>query len=155
MSENIITIGLEVDSSQVNTELDAIQKKADAVTKKWADDHRAILTSMSKVGRAITAGINAYRRVLRALNISLDPAQEAILTLIVSSVSSMYQIALAFSSTGIGIVAGAIFAAAATGLNIGATAAYLQDMSRSRQAMDDALAAVASIADFATAIGRI
>lgn len=154
VSEDKVIIELEVDSSQVNAEIADIEKKTDAVVKKWAQDHKQIMSSMRSVGRLITSGINAYRKVLRAMNITLDPAQEAILTLIVTSVSSMYQIALAFSSSGVGVVAGAIMAAAATGLNIGATARVLQDMNTSREAMDDAIAAIEGIADFATAFGR-
>jgi len=121
-----------------DSETDAAIKKLDAFVKDRDQKLRETYRQLSEMGRVIQFGIRMARNFAKAMGRTLDATTEAVLTLISSSVTSMLSIAAAFtaSTLGIGAAAGAIMAAAALGLNIGATAAVIADQDRMRGQID-------------------
>jgi len=131
-------VNILVKATVDNKAIDDATKKLDTFVKERDQKLRETYRQLSEMGRVIQFGIRMARNFAKAMGRTLDASTEAILTLIGSSVTSMLSIAAAFtaSTLGIGAAAGAIMAAAALGLNIGATAAVIADQDRMRGQID-------------------
>ena len=145
MVSDEVRLGVIVDVD--DTDIDLAKDKLDAFVKERDMKLRETYRQLSQMGRVINLGVRMARNFARAMGRTLDASTEAILTLISSSVTSMISIAAAFtaSTLGIGAAAGAIMAAAAIGLNIGATASVLADQTRMRDQMDGVIAILADL----------
>lgn len=144
MSDNVeMNLNLTVNDAELN----AAKQKLDVFVKERDAKLRETYRQLSEMGRVINLGIRMARNFAKAMGRTLDAGTEAILTLVGSSVASMLTIAAAFtaSTLGIGAAAGAIMAAAAIGINIGVTAAVLQDQSRMRDQMDGIIAILSDL----------
>jgi hypothetical protein len=152
VSENVI-ISVELDASSAQASMDSMLILIDEVTRKAAQARQKVMQEVRMVSGYIRGIIGLFKSVIHAFGVVLTPAQEAILNLIVTAVSSMVMIAAAFTSTGIGVIAGAMFAAAALGLSIGATARALEGIESARGKIDDIMGVLSSLESL-TMIGR-
>lgn len=152
MSENIV-MSIELDTSSAQASMDSMSLIIDEVTRKAAEARRKVMHEVRMASGYIRGMIGLFKSVIHAFGVVLTPAQEAILNLIITAATSMVAIAAAFTSTGIGVMAGAIFAAAALGLSIGTTAAAIQGINESRGKIDDIMGILGSLESLSM-IGR-
>lgn len=122
-----VTIGLEVDSSQASAELSAIQQRADKVTREWAVNRNTILRQIRESYTMISSLVGSFRQAMSLFNAQIDPFYDALLNVVMSTVSMLISAASTLASTGIGGAAAAVVMAIAISFNILTTAKLIED----------------------------
>lgn len=147
VSETFAALG--IDSNAAKAELADLEQRTNRWATKWKQLKSKVAKEASTIMGSITALIGVVRAVATAMGVLMSPAEEALLTMISTAATSMVAIAAAFTSTGIGTVAGAIFAAAAMGIAIGTYAIAVSDMGYAKQQSMEAIGVANSLTGLA------
>jgi len=133
VSENDVTLTLNLNSSLVKADIENLRKQAEAVTKEWAQERRAIIMSVQQTISYINRAVSMYRQVLQLMDANIDPFFSALLGMVTSTVSMMLSVATALTSSIVGAPLGAYVGAIAIGLNIATTAKLMRDKMESER----------------------
>ena len=123
MSEKV-TIAIDVDTTEAETELLTLQERVDAQVNDWRIKRQMIINQLQEINRGISLAIQALRMAIKATGQALDPMQSALLALIGSTASIIIttSIALAMASFGLLVGVALALAAFAYGMQIAETA---------------------------------
>ena len=128
MSEKV-TIALNIDSTDADTELSTLQERIDAQVDDWRIKRQMIINQLQEINRGISLVMQSVRMAVRVTGGALDPIQSALLALIGSTTSIIITtaVALAMSSFGLLIGVSLALAAFAYGMNLSQTAKVIAD----------------------------
>ena len=144
VSELPLILPLGVDTSWAERELLWVDSYINKVTTLWAKTKRLIMKEGRTLLRGIGSLINSVKLTIKALGGTLDPAMEAILTMVLSTITAMTSISLAYAAGGPLAWPSMILAAAGLGIAIGTQAAVLQHGDKITRDLDAAQAAILS-----------
>jgi len=124
-----VTIALNIDSTDADTELSTLQERIDAQVDDWRIKRQMIINQLQEINRGISLVMQSVRMAVRVTGGALDPIQSALLALIGSTTSIIITtaVALAMSSFGLLIGVSLALAAFAYGMNLSQTAKVIAD----------------------------
>jgi len=108
-----VTIGIVVDDTEAQAQLEGLQDKVDTTVTKWKTQRAIIMSQLQEVNRGIGLALQAVRMAVRATGQTLDPMQSAALALVGSTSSIIISTAIALAAGSLGLLAGAALALAA------------------------------------------
>jgi len=133
---------IRLDMTEAKSEMARVQKQADAVTQDWANKESTIKRGMRSIEMAMHASVGLVRNILGAIGITLTPVQNAIVQTIMTVVDSLYRVAVAYATTGYGLLLTATVSMAAIGLSISGTMEVMRGMNEAKAQIDHALGAI-------------
>lgn len=145
MVSNQIQVVLIADDTQVQATLKQDKVALDQLTREWKEKEREIITGMRSAQNVINNVVSAYRVALSAINQTLDPVTSALLSTITTGVNVAVSTASMLISGIVTAPIGLILMAAAFGVQLGTTAAMLQDMAEAKSIMAFAMAKASAI----------
>ena len=128
MSEKV-TIAIDVDTTEAETELLTLQERVDAQVNDWRIKRQMIINQLQEINRGIGLVMQSIRMAVRATGGALDPMQSALLALIGSTTSIIVTTAVALAMASFGLLTGVALALAAFayGMNLSQTAKVFAD----------------------------
>ena len=144
MSEIPLILPIGVDTHWIQTELLNVESFINRVTHLWAKTKRKIMKEGRTLLRGVGSLINSVKLTIKAVGGTLDPAMEAILTMVLSTIAAMTSISLAYAAGGPLAWPAMILAAAGLGIAIGTQAAVLVHGDKISRDLDDAMNAINS-----------
>ena len=144
MSEDRLEFAIIATASQAFSEVNQVNSWINRLTRFWAHTKRKIMKEGRTLLRGIGSLINSVKLTIRAVGGTLDPAMEAILTMVLSTIAAMTSISLAYAAGGPLAWPAMILAAAGLGIAIGTQAAVLQHGDKITRDLDAAQAAILS-----------
>lgn len=148
MSQDIVSIGVHVDTAQAEADYAELQNLADKVAKDVMDSKRKVLQEIQETRRSAVRMMSAVRQLFYAFGGSLDPFMQAIFNIVGSSIEMLYAIATAEGSTVVGIPAAAIHAGIAIAIEAVTLPQILAGVQDAQTSANRALAAVDALAIF-------
>lgn len=144
VSELPLIFPVGVDTSWAETELRMVDSHINKITGKWAKTKRLIMKEGRTLLRGIGSLITSAKLTVRAMGGTLDPAMEAIITMVATTIMAMTSITLAYSAGGPLAWPSMILAAAGLGIALGTHAAVLVHGDKITRDLNDAQAAINS-----------
>lgn len=127
-------IGVDIDASQANSEIDALQAKVDTTVQKWREQRRDIYMQLSELNRGLGLMIQTVRMAARATGQTIPDYANAAFAMIQSTTSILLATSVAYKATGVLAGAGLALAAFAYGFNTVQSALII---ARSEQLQED------------------
>jgi len=115
MSDVIIKVG--VDTTEVDSSIEATAAKADEVVKTWATQRRTIMSQVREAMSNISSLISSFREAISLMGAQIDPFFDVILGMVSATISMLLAVAAAYSATIIGAPWAIVIAAIALGLS--------------------------------------
>lgn len=130
-----VQIGIGVDTSNAEEDLRKLSQHADKVMSEIMRKRRETVSAFNKTLSFVNTSINMFKNVAIAMGYTLDPIQEAALSVIATTITTMQSVATAYATMGpVGWVASAIIGGATIAFSISANMAAVEGMAEaSRQ----------------------
>lgn len=144
VSNDRVTVHLELDTAQAETELQRLERAADAVMTKAQRTIQFVKTNMSKIARTIDVMVDVFANALRAAGIEIGAVGQALIGsigVVLQSIIHM-QAMLAAGTGGLSLAFGAVMIA--TAVTTSAMAIYYAQAGI-KGVQDEINAAVASV----------
>lgn len=146
-------INLDITTEEGRKNLLALQKEQDKILKEMAKKKREMVASWNKTMSAMNTGINVMKNVYIAMGGTLNPIQEAMLSVITGTLTTMQSVTTAYATMGpVGWGAAAIVGAASIIFNIQAQFNMLTEMDDARRQMSAATSAMDGLLTLGTQI---
>lgn len=144
MSEGSLEFAIIAQSSQAFSEINEVNSWINRLTRLWAKTKRTIMKEGRTLLRGIGSLINSVKLTIRAMGGTLDPAMEALLSMVLGTIAAMTSISLAYAAGGPLAWPSMILAAAGLGIALGTQTAVMIQGDKINRDLDAAQAAIMS-----------
>ena len=118
VSEDRVTIYIDVDSTDANTSIDDVKEKADAATREWRMRRLEIIQGIRETISLMSQAWGTFRQFVSLVGGQIDPFYGALIGMTLSTISMMLSLASALSTTVVGVPYAIILGAVAIELNV-------------------------------------
>lgn len=154
MSEELF-IDINADMSDAYIEIANLQKALDEVGREAVDRRREVLSELNVMLSAFNTGLNLMKNAFVMMGGTLEPIQEAALTVIFTTIQQMRAVATAYATMGpVGIAAAVIVGVASIAFSIKSQADMLAGMTAAKTQMNAGIAAMNNIQSLISTAGR-
>jgi antitoxin component of RelBE/YafQ-DinJ toxin-antitoxin module len=144
-AQDTLVTQLLLEAAQARAEAKSFDQEIDKVGSKWQRLKIVIKKEINAVLGSINALIGVARSMITAFGLQLDPFQDYIFQLIAVTVTTLVNMALAYTVTIAGIPIGLAISAAAGVFALASTASAAAGMAEAKEAMNNASALMNSI----------
>lgn len=127
MSQDVI-LGVSVDTSEANTELDTLAQKADEVLSEVMRKKRETVRQINSAVSVARQSFTLMKDMFKLFGVTLNPFGEAMASIIQTTMATVAEVAALYAATGIGAGAAAILGGAIISFNVAAEVIRLQGL---------------------------
>jgi len=131
-----VSIGVFMDTSAAEASIADLDAKINTVAQRSVEVRNQVMSDVRQGLRVVSSMISGMHIATRILRLNLAPWQQALLSLVGTTVATMSNVAAAFSTTIVGIPAALIISAAALGLQVGVTIEIFAKMAEAQMRVD-------------------
>ena len=117
MSDKIVSVSLQVETTQTEASITATKEKSDAAVKEWRLRRMEIVQGVREAMTLISTSYSTFTQFMQVIGAQIDPFYSALIGLALSTVSMMLSMSAALAATGVGIPAAVIIGGIAITLN--------------------------------------
>lgn len=127
-----VVIAIDIDPTSAEATLADLDAKVNVVAQKSVEVRNQVMNDVRQGLRSVSLLLSGMHIATRILRLNLQPWQQALLSLVGTTVATMSSVAAAMATTIVGIPAALIISSAALGLQVGVTIELLAQMAEAR-----------------------